>query len=250
MKILMKETLNIKWFEETDSTNTQLQNDRHNLEDLTVYAAFFQTAGRGQRGNRWESKRGENLTFSILFKPESIAAKDQFVILKAVALGVVDYLAQRGVMCRVKWPNDIYFNDLKICGILIENGISCDKLAYSIAGIGININQEIFDPSAPNPTSLKLLTGNEYDIRQELPDIVSSVILRYKQAISGKVRKLENDYLVLLYRKGEYHTYIDCATGDRFEARITGLDDQARLKVETRNGEIRAYAFKEIGYVI
>ncbi len=243
-------TLNIKWFEETDSTNTQLQNDRHNLENLTVYAAYFQTAGRGQRGNRWESKRGENLTFSILFKPEDIAAKDQFVISEAVALGIVDYLAEKGVECRIKWPNDIYYKDLKISGILIENGISCDKLAYSIAGIGININQEKFDSSAPNPTSLKLLTGKEYDIRRELPNIVSSIAERYVKAISGKAQELENDYLTFLYRRGEYHNYIDCATGDSFEASIIGLDSQARLKVETSDGEIRSYAFKEIGYVI
>ncbi|HKM12292.1 MAG TPA: biotin--[acetyl-CoA-carboxylase] ligase [Bacteroidales bacterium] len=243
-------TPNIKWFEETDSTNTQLQNDRHNLENLTVYAAYFQTAGRGQRGNRWESKRGENLTFSILFKPENIAAKDQFVISKAVALGIVDYLAQKGVECRIKWPNDIYYKDLKICGILIENGISCDKLAYSIAGIGININQERFDSNAPNPTSLKLITGKEYDIQQELPDIISLITGRYNQAITGKTNELENDYLRLLYRKGEYRNYINCNTGDSFEARIIGLDDQARLKVETRDGEVRAFAFKEIGYVI
>ncbi|HPK30311.1 MAG TPA: biotin--[acetyl-CoA-carboxylase] ligase [Bacteroidales bacterium] len=243
-------TLHIKWFEETDSTNTQLQNDRHNLENLAVYAAYFQTAGRGQRGNRWESKRGENLTFSILFKPGNIAAQDQFVISKAVALGIVDYLAQRGVECRIKWPNDIYYNDLKICGILIENGISCDKLAYSIAGIGININQEKFDSNAPNPTSLKLITGKEYDIQQELPDIVCLIAGRYNQATTGKTNELEKDYLELLYRKGEYRNYIDCTTGDSFEARITGLDDQARLKVETRDGEIKVYAFKEIGYVI
>ncbi len=246
----MIDTLNIKWFEETDSTNTQLQNDRPNLENLTVYAAYFQTAGRGQRGNRWESKRGENLTFSILFKPENIAAKDQFVISKAVALGIVDYLAQRGVDCRIKWPNDIYYNDLKICGILIENGISCDKLAYSIAGIGININQERFDSNAPNPTSLKLITGKKYDIQQELPNIVSLIAGRYNLAITGKRQELENDYMALLYRKGEFRNYIDCTTGDSFEARIIGLDDQARLKVETRNGKIRVFAFKEIGYVI
>lgn len=246
----MIDTLNIKWFEETDSTNTQLQNDRHSLDNLTVYAAYFQTAGRGQRGNRWESKRGENLTFSILFKPEAIAAKDQFVISQAVALGIVDYLVERGVECRIKWPNDIYYNNLKICGILIENGISCDKLTYSIAGVGININQEKFDLGAPNPTSLKLLTGKEYDIRQELPDIVSAITGRYNQAISEQNGKLGNDYLALLYRMGEYHNYIDCATGESFKARIIGLDNQARLKVETREGEIRAFAFKEIGYVI
>lgn len=246
----MSGRITIKWFEETDSTNTQLQNDRHDLGDLTVYVAYFQTAGRGQRGNRWESKRGENLTFSILFKPETIAANEQFVISEAVALGISDYLAERGVECRVKWPNDIYYNDLKICGILIENGISSDKLAYSIAGVGININQDKFDSDAPNPTSLRLITGKEYDIRQELPDIVSSITRRYNQVISGNSQQIENDYLARLYRKGEYHNYIDCINGKEFEARIIGLDLQARLQLETRDGQIRAYAFKDIGYVI
>lgn len=243
-------THNIVWFEEIDSTNTQLMNDRHTLDNLTVYAAYFQRAGRGQRGNRWESKRGENLTFSILFKPDNIAANEQFIISKAVALGVADYMIQHGVECRIKWPNDIYYKDLKICGILIENGIACDKLTYSIAGIGININQEIFDSNAPNPTSLKLLTRKEYDIRQELTDVVSYISERYKQAISQKGGKLDKDYIDLLYRKGEYHRYLDNATGESFEARIIGLDNQGLIKVETVEGEIRAYAFKEIGYVI
>ncbi len=246
----MSSRITIKWFEETDSTNTQLQNDHHNLEDLTVYASYFQTAGRGQRGTRWESKRGENLTFSILFKPEIIAANEQFIISQAVALGISDYLADRGVECRIKWPNDIYCNNLKICGILIENGISSDKLAYSIAGIGININQEKFDSNAPNPTSLKLITGKEYRIEEELHAIVSGITGRYHQIISGNRQKIENEYHARLYRRGEFHNYIDCASGKEFEARITGLDPQARLKLETREGQIRTYAFKEIGYVI
>ena len=111
----------ITWFDSVDSTNTRLAADRAGLPDRTVYAAVFQTAGRGQKGNRWESKAGENLTFSVLLKPAGLPVREQFILSQVTALSLVDYLRSKGIEAGIKWPNDIYAGDRKICGTLIEN---------------------------------------------------------------------------------------------------------------------------------
>lgn len=144
----------VNWLKEIDSTNSEAHRRRHEATDFTVWAAEFQTAGRGQRGNTWESAAGENLTFSILFKPSNFLSTRQFELSEVVALGVVNYLAEKGIEAKIKWPNDIYVGDKKICGILIENVLSGDTLSVCIAGIGINLNQKIFRSDAPNPTSV------------------------------------------------------------------------------------------------
>lgn len=149
----------VNWFKEIDSTNSQAHRCRHEASDFTVWAAEFQTAGRGQRGNTWESAVGENLTFSILLKPTNFLSTRQFELSQVVALGVVDYLATHGIEAKIKWPNDIYVGDRKICGILIENVLSGDTLSVCIAGIGVNLNQTVFRSDAPNPTSLLIELG-------------------------------------------------------------------------------------------
>ena len=155
---------NIRWFDTIDSTNTRLVALHSELPDRTVYAARFQTAGRGQQGNRWESRAGENLMFSILLKPDFLPASDQFILSQIVALGLLDYLQSRGLTATIKWPNDIYAGDRKICGTLIETGLADKRVSWAVAGIGLNVNQQVFDPSLPNPTSMTLETGrNRFD---------------------------------------------------------------------------------------
>ena len=112
---------NIIWFETLDSTNSEANRRMEDAEDFTVYAARFQTNGRGQKGNTWESAVGENLTFSIIVKPAGLKAEDQFLLSEVAALGVVSYLTSKGLEAKIKWPNDIYVFDNKICGILIEH---------------------------------------------------------------------------------------------------------------------------------
>ena len=109
--------------EETLSTNSYASARAAELEDWTVVSARRQTAGRGQRGNGWEAEEGKNLTFSVFFRPENFRARDQFALSEAVALAVVETLAGEGIEARVKWPNDIYVGDRKICGILIEHAV-------------------------------------------------------------------------------------------------------------------------------
>jgi len=250
----------IRWFDTVDSTNTRLMNDKADLPDKTVYAARFQTAGRGQKGNRWESRAGENLTFSILLKPDAITAADQFILSQIVALGLTDYLAGEGVPATIKWPNDIYAGDRKICGTLIEPTLSDGRVAAAVAGIGLNLNQRAFDPSLPNPTSLTLQTGKAYDIKEELPKLLACIFSYYDKLYSPYARNgFDAFYLEKLYRRGEWRFFEELPASDiptehrsglRIEARILGIDTKARLLLEHRDGTLHAYGFKEIKYLL
>lgn len=250
----------IHWFDSIDSTNTRLLADRDSLPDRTVYAARFQTAGRGQMGNRWQSRPGENLTFSILLKPAGLAASDQFILTQAVALGLVDYLQQKGLEASIKWPNDIYVNDSKVCGTLIETSLSGGLVSSAVAGMGLNMNQTDFDPSLPNPTSMALLTGQRFEITKELP-VLLDCLFRYLDQLENPhaCNGFDADYLARLYRRGEWHTFealpaseipTERRSGVRFEARILGIDRDARLLLERRDGTLASFGFKELKYVI
>ncbi|MCR5710540.1 MAG: biotin--[acetyl-CoA-carboxylase] ligase [Bacteroidales bacterium] len=250
----------IHWYDTVDSTNTRLMAEKAGLPDKTVYAALFQTSGRGQKGNRWESRPGENLTFSILFKPESLHAAEQFFLSQLVALGLVDYLADKGVAATIKWPNDIYIGDRKICGTLIEPTLAGGRVASAVAGIGLNLNQKAFDPALPNPTSLTLETGVRYDIREELPELLEHIFAHYSILDNPyKRNSLDDRYLSLLYRRGQWRTYEELPASDipaehrsgrRIEARLLGIDPEARLLLEHADGTVHAYGSKEIKYVI
>ena len=250
----------IHWYDTVDSTNTRLMADRQDCNDGTVYAALFQTAGRGQKGNRWESRPGENLTFSILFKPEALPAAEQFLLSQIVALGLVDYLAGKGVTATVKWPNDIYAGDRKICGTLIEPVLADGRVSAAVAGIGLNINQLEFDPALPNPTSLRRETGREYDIKEELPKLLDCIFARYDNIGSPYARNgYDAQYLEKLYRRGEWRTFEELPASDvpaehrsgrQVNARILGIDPKSRLLLEHADGTIHVYGSKEIKYIL
>lgn len=254
----------IKWYKEIDSTNTRLAQERESAPDGEVCAALFQTAGRGQRGNKWESRPGENLTFSILLKPSNISLREQFCISQMVALGVVDYLEEKGIEARIKWPNDIYVGDRKICGMLIENFAQGAAVAQSIIGIGLNLGQKVFSPEIPNATSLSLLTGREFNPEEELPLLLEHILHLYSLSTEGEDcfyhrNGLDGRYLGLLYRRGEWHFFEEMPatdvpsekrSGQRFRARILGIDNSARLMLETEQGIVKYFYFKEIKYII
>ena len=250
----------VHWFDTVDSTNTRLMADREGLPDRTVYAARFQTAGRGQKGNRWESSPDENLTFSILFKPEALPAAEQFILSEIVALGLVDYLAEKGLAATIKWPNDIYAGDRKICGTLIEPVLADGRIAAAVAGIGLNVNQLDFDAALPNPTSMVRETGYSYDIRAELPILLHYIFERYDKIGSPYARNgYDVQYLDKLYRRGQWHTFEQLPASDvpaehrsglRIKARILGIDPKARLLLEHADGTIHFYGSKEIKYII
>ena len=260
--------MTVNWLKETDSTNSDAHRHRHEASDFTVWAAQFQTAGRGQRGNSWESAVGENLTFSILFKPENFLSTRQFELSQVVALGVVDYLATKGIEAKIKWPNDIYVEDRKICGILIENVLSGATLSVCISGVGVNMNRTVFRSDAPNPTSLLLELQRSgapsvepLNDRKELVLLLQNIAALYLpltqevSALSDPVpvsfpALLEDRYLSVLYRLNELHSYVDLTTGVTFRGYIRGIEKNACLRIETEAGEIRTFAFKELKYIL
>ena len=153
----MKNKYDIIWLQNVDSTNEEARRRFSECDNLSVLSAVSQTSGKGQRGNSWTSEPGANLTFSIILKDGyRIKAYDQFVLSEITALSVIDFLSFHGIDSSIKWPNDIYVDKKKICGILVENSLRGEFVSSSIIGIGLNINQRNFDVNLPNPTSMIL----------------------------------------------------------------------------------------------
>ena len=174
------ETPQILWLKETDSTNNHLRRllDKEQLPEGSLVVTDFQTAGKGQVGNSWESEAGMNLMFSILLYPDFIPANRQFLISQIASLSVKETLDAYTDFIQVKWPNDIYWKDRKICGMLIENDLSGQLLYCSIIGIGLNLNQSLFRSNAPNPISLTQITGKKYD-REEVLNRFLRIFFQY-----------------------------------------------------------------------
>lgn len=237
----------------TASTNSYLAPLAPTAPHGMVVTTREQTAGRGQRGNSWESEPGRNLTFSILLRPTSIAARQQFVISEAVAIAISRVL-QRYITDRpveVKWSNDIYVGDRKICGTLIENSLIGAQIAYSIAGIGININQRQFISNAPNPVSLIQLIDKEVDLDtillQTTTEILSIVDTLSDEPMRHHVHKT---FLSMLWHRHGIHPYRDTATGATFQARIADVAPDGMLHLVDTTGLHRFYAFKEVSQLL
>lgn len=242
----------IRWVDSAASTNSLLASEAAGLGHGAVVAARSQTAGRGQRGNSWESEPGANLTFSMLLKPSAIEAASQFELSMIVALAVCDSLADAsGREFNVKWPNDIYCGDNKICGILIENSLEGRRIARSIAGIGINVNQRRFYSDAPNPVSLVGLTGRTYELEPLLDDVCSRILTRlsdYEAAPDPDA--LVAEYRSRLWRGTGFHRWFDALAGETVEACIDHVDVTGLLTLACRDGSRRTFAFKEVAAVL
>lgn len=260
----MKSKHDIIWVDETDSTNEEARRRFSDLDNLSVLSAHCQTSGRGQRGNTWESEAGKNLTFSIVIKYGApvtgsdlfiphFRAVDQFSISETTALSIVDLLGLHGISAKIKWPNDIYAGNRKICGILIDNSLSGNLLSHSVIGVGLNVNQTVFAPILPNPTSM-LLSGADV---QSLPELLEEFTFIFKNYcrrylnITGGLSRLRKLYLSQLWRYDEPARFIDTSAGREFQGRIKGINDIGLLIVEDmEKGELKEFAFKEIAYVI
>lgn len=178
----IKNALDIIWLDKTTSTSDHVRATMDSLHHGSVVAAGFQSAGRGQGDHIWQSERGENLTFSVLFKYDGqhgIMASEQQILTMAISLAIVDYLASCGVKAQIKKPNDIYVGRKKICGMLIENGLMGGQMTYSIVGVGLNINQTSFPADLPNAVSLANLTGRRYDTHACLSDVLGCILARF-----------------------------------------------------------------------
>jgi BirA family biotin operon repressor/biotin-[acetyl-CoA-carboxylase] ligase len=230
----------------TESTNTHasglIQSD--SVTEGTIIYTDYQSAGRGQKGNVWVSEDGKNLLFSIVLYPVMVGPDEQFIISIFVSLAICDFLKTLVPECKIKWPNDIYAGDDKIAGILIENSIISNRIVTSIAGIGLNINQEEFPEELMNPVSLKLITGKEHDRYFCLRQLAGFLDIRYKQVISGNWDVLRNEYITSLYRLNRWSRF-KSGTGI-FDGRIMSVTDSGCLKIEDTTGKIREFAFKEI----
>jgi BirA family biotin operon repressor/biotin-[acetyl-CoA-carboxylase] ligase len=214
----------------------------------TIISTNYQASGRGQGKNSWESEDNKNLLISILLYPTMIRPEDQFLLSMALSLGICDFIRRHTTGISIKWPNDIYVNNDKIAGILIENSVMGESIEHTIAGIGININQEIFLSDAPNPVSLARLTGKQYDLTESLNLLAADLDRRYKLLISENHGIIKNDYQSLLYRHNQWHEY-----GDRegcFTGRILSVTESGRLCVERESGAVSEYSFKEIDFIL
>ena len=233
----------------TDSTNEYL---RHYTpaegEAMTVAVSRYQTAGRGQGGNKWESEAGKNLLFSVLTHPVSVPARRQFVLSMAAALALRDVLAAITGGITLKWPNDVYWNDLKISGTLIETRLSGESITACITGTGVNVNQRIFRSGAPNPVSMVNITGRETDIGRLLADIMQAFCTYYDKACRGEYAYISDRYHEALYRRTGVYEYAD-AQGT-FAAETIGVDDNGRLLLRRADGSVKAYGFKEVKFII
>lgn len=225
------------------------------MAPMTMLAAVAQTAGRGQRGNSWEATPGKNLTFSLLYHPGLLLPARQFAISEAVALAITDVLAGYGIRAKVKWPNDIYVGDNKICGILIDHALCGARIMHTVISAGLNVNQETFVSDAPNPVSMRQLTGADYDL-QEVAEATGAALERRLAVITSwrpgedyGLAALHSEFMAALYRNdGELHAFTDTATGEEFEARIADVASDGILTLETSGGVRRRYTFKEVGF--
>jgi BirA family biotin operon repressor/biotin-[acetyl-CoA-carboxylase] ligase len=233
---------------ETASTNRYLKEYMlgKRLPEGSLVIAESQTAGRGQAGTSWESAPGKNLTFSLLLRPDCIPANRQFLISQIAALAVKDTLDACTKDVSIKWPNDIYWQNKKICGMLIENNLSGNQILSSIVGVGLNLNQTQFRSDAPNPVSLRQITGKEYDKEKILERFLQRFFNYYLLLLQEKEEDVRAMYESALFRKEGFFTYRD-AKGE-FEACIRGIDPLGCLLLQLRNGETRRYAFKEVSY--
>ena len=232
---------------ETDSTNRWLR-EHDDGEDALVWTDY-QTAGRGCGTNSWESERGQNLLFSLLLHPVGVAAADQFLLSMTNALALRDTLADYIADVKIKWPNDIYWKDYKICGTLIETTLQGQHIRNCIIGTGINVNQIEFRSDAPNPISLRMILGHEID-REEMLRKFITCAAKYMDCVScGAWECIRSHYRSHLYRRGEMHRY-RFSDGSVKTCKLVNVTDSGLLELQCEDGKTYRMAFKEVQFIL
>ena len=245
--------------EETDSTNAYIhrmltdpqQSESTPVADQARYSVVtteFQSSGRGQGTNTWESERGKNLLFSILCHPVWVPVTGQFILSEAIALAIRDALAAYDEHFTIKWPNDIYWQDKKISGTLIECDLKGKSVQNCIVGTGLNVNQDCFLSDAPNPVSLKMITGKEHDLGVLLHEVARHFISYVRLAESGDAETIRQRYKQRLYRRDGFHAYED--ENGRFSASFLDVEPSGRLLLTDTENKVRRYEFKELRFII
>jgi len=237
----MKNCLFVK---QTQSTNAllweMLRKDR--LPEGFILHTDFQTAGKGQIGNLWESEAEKNLLFSIVLYPQKIPLDQLFLISQLVSLGIKKTLDKYVNGISVKWPNDIYWNEMKIGGILIENSLQANKIK-TVVGIGLNVNQKVFVSDARNPVSLQQIVGKSLNRKLLLKRNCQNILEMYNEL---NVELIRSEYANVLYRKVGFHSYK--AGNDFFQAKIISVHPDGQLELETTCGERKGFYFKEVQF--
>ena len=241
-----------------DSTNRHARDEAATLWknrgtcDFAVVTAGHQTAGRGQRGNTWNSNAGENLLFSILVRPSgSLEVKKQFLLSQAVAIALYDAMKCYGIDTQLKWPNDIYVGNCKLAGILLELDYAGTFVEQAIIGIGLNVNQTHFPPMDKVPVSMKMLWEAERGKQREdfiLDDVLATVLdffeHYYAELRYGNREAIAAEYKERLLGINTQHTFID--KNGCFEGVIRGVEDDGHLIIHRKDGSTGRYAFKEV----
>lgn len=229
------------------STNRYAQEFIHKNEAIegTVVITEQQTHGQGQRGNTWEAEPGKNITLSIILKPGFLGAHRQFDLNICISLAVLE-LAQIFLpsKLKLKWPNDLYYENKKIGGILIQNSLSGQNIQHAVVGIGLNINQEIF--SVPTALSFAQVTGKLFSLPLVTEKLLECIEARYLELKEGKAAKQRGEYLQNLYRFQEQHSYL--INGQEVKGIIIGIDEYGRLCLHIGEN-IQFFNFKEIAFI-
>ncbi len=231
----------------TDSTNDYLKSlaKEQKLEEDTVVWALEQTNGRGQMGTKWSSDAGKNLTFSVFRKIQQITIDQQFYALMAASLAIKDVLKKLLIKdVSVKWPNDILSDKKKICGILIENVIKKGELNAMVLGVGLNVNQTIWE-QAPRATSIKTLTGIHFDLQEILTLLLEQFHYYVNMLLAGDLETIKKDYEAYLFRKDKPSTFLN-RNKEQFVGIIQGVTDQGKLILLEEDNVINTYDLKEI----
>ncbi|OFX44990.1 MAG: biotin--[acetyl-CoA-carboxylase] ligase [Bacteroidetes bacterium GWA2_30_7] len=248
MATIGKQIINI---ESIDSTMSYVKNNLINSDknEGIIVSCISQTDGRGQLNNFWESEAGKNITISFFIKPKDfIDISDQFKISVLVAVSVYDFIKMHvNKNVSIKWPNDVYYENKKIAGILIEHSIELNKLESTLIGIGININQEIFKSDAPNPISLKSITNQTYNLETliiQLADILNKNMF----VLKTNYQILKDIYLKNLFHKNTFHKYI--YKNNNILAKITDINNYGHLILETEEGTVISCDMNEIKHIV
>ena len=236
--------------EQIDSTNAYLQRMQSEADIRNwVVSTDEQSAGKGMGSNSWESEVGKNLTFSLAVDMGFLPAERQFLLSEAVPLGIIEVLDTilPAEKLHIKWPNDLFYENRKLAGILINSTIKANMMDVSIIGIGLNVNQVQFQDWPTHPISLKMITGKSHDLQPLLEQIAEHIIIKVEQLKSDPTI-IEQDYLKRLFR---YRTWADYeVNGKVLRLLMTGIDPFGRLVLSDEEKESYCFDIKEIRFLL
>ena len=239
----------VKHFKVATSTNELAAEalKRSKVIEGSAFRADSQTEGKGQRGRVWNSNAGQNILASYIFYPQFLKSDEQFNLIKAVSLAVKDLLDKYLIdKASIKWPNDIYINDSKIAGILVESTMKGNYMSSSIIGIGLNVNQRKFGDLS-NATSVVLETGKGCSLDMLFNELSFHLEKRYLQLKQNK-NAADKAYSKAMYRLGEESLY--WINNQKVELTLIGVDVLGRLLLEDKNGNQSAFAMHEVKQII